>query len=299
MRLGSIFPHDAAATPGDIRTFAEHLEAVGYDFVTSFDHVLGADPKGHAGFAGPFTHEARFHEILTLLAFVTAVAPSLELATSIIVLPQRQTALVAKQAAELDVLSNGKMRLGVAIGWNAIDYQGLGIDFASRVPRLEEQVELMRRLWTEPSITFEGKFDTVISAGINPLPVQRPIPIYLGGLSPVVVERAARIADGFVYGGPIGESWAQTIDSLHGALRAVGREPASFGIEARIDVSDGTTPEAWQEEAAELGRLGVDHLAIDSAGVGVEPKPLDFHLSRLSDAADVVREAVGTTASAQ
>lgn len=293
MKLGAIFPHDAIATADEVRAFAVGIEAAGHDFVTSYDHVLGADPAGHEGFAGPFTHEARFHEIVTLLAFVTAVAPSLELATSIIVMPQRQTALLAKQAAELDVLSEGKVRLGVAIGWNAIDYEGLGVEFATRARRLEEQVELLRGLWTEPSLTFDGSFDKITSAGINPLPVQRPIPIYLGGLSPVAVGRAARIADGFAYGGPIGDSWAETIDFLHAELRAAGREPAGFGVEARIDVSSGTDPEAWAAEARELGRLDVDHIALDSAGIGLEPRPLGFHLSRLGEAGEVVRAAAG------
>jgi probable F420-dependent oxidoreductase len=293
MKLGTIFPHDAIATADEVRAFGTGIEAHGYDFLTSYDHVLGADPGGHEGFAGPFTHEARFHEIVTLLAFVTAVAPSLELATSIIVMPQRQTALLAKQAAELDLLSEGKLRLGVAIGWNAIDYEGLGIDFATRARRLEEQVDLLRGLWTQASLSFDGSFDKITAAGINPLPLQRPIPIYLGGLSPVAVGRAARIADGFVYGGPIGGSWTETIDFLHAELRAAGREPEGFGVEARIDVSSGTDPDAWAVEARELGQLGVDHIALDSAGIGLEPQPLGFHLSRLGEAGEVVRAAAG------
>ena len=293
MRLGAIFPHDAVATPHDIRAFAAGIEADRFDFVTSYDHVLGADPAGHPGFEGPFTHEARFHEILTLLAFITAVAPALELATSVVVLPQRQTALFAKQVAELDVLSEGRTRVGVAIGWNAIDYEGLGVDFTTRARRLEEQVDLLRRLWSEPAPSFVGRFDTVTAAGINPLPVQRPVPIYLGGLSPVAVSRAARIADGFSYGGPIGASWGETIAFLHNELRGAERDPDGFGVEARIDVAAGTDPEAWRREALELGTLGVDHIALDSAGIGLDPRPLDFHLSRLAEAGEVVRAAAG------
>lgn len=289
MKLGAVFPHDALASRGEIVDFAQGLEREGFDFVTSYDHVLGFDPAGHPGFEGPFTHEARFHEILTLLAFLVGVAPALAPVTSVVVLPQRQTALVAKQVAELDLLSEGRARLGAAIGWNPIDYAGLGVDFATRARRIEEQVELLRRLWTEPAITFAGEFDRIEAAGINPLPLQRPVPIFLGGLSPVAVERAARIADGFAYGGPIGDSWEGTIEFLRARLREADRDPASFGVEARIEVSTATAPDAWRAEAHELARLGVEHIALDSAGVGLVTETADFHLSRLREAGEVVR----------
>jgi probable F420-dependent oxidoreductase len=289
MELGAVFPHDALASRGEIVAFAQGLEREGFDFVTSYDHVLGFDPAGHPGFEGPFTHEARFHEILTLLAFLVGVAPALAPVTSVVVLPQRQTALVAKQVAELDLLSEGRARLGAAIGWNPIDYAGLGVGFATRARRIEEQVELLRRLWTEPAITFAGEFDRIEAAGINPLPLQRPVPIFLGGLSPVAVGRAARIADGFAYGGPIGDSWEDTIEFLRARLREAGRDPAFFGVEARIEVSTATAPDAWRAEAHELARLGIGHIALDSAGVGLETEEAGFHLSRLAEAGEVVR----------
>jgi probable F420-dependent oxidoreductase len=289
MELGAVFPHDALASRGEIVAFAQGLEREGFDFVTSYDHVLGFDPAGHPGFEGPFTHEARFHEILTLLAFLVGVAPALAPVTSVVVLPQRQTALVAKQVAELDLLSEGRARLGAAIGWNPIDYAGLGVGFATRARRIEEQVELLRRLWTEPAITFAGEFDRIEAAGINPLPLQRPVPIFLGGLSPVAVGRAARIADGFAYGGPIGDSWEDTIEFLRARLREAGRDPAFFGVEARIEVSTATAPDAWRAEAHELARLGIGHIALDSAGVGLDTEEAGFHLSRLAEAGEVVR----------
>lgn len=293
MKLGAVFPHDAIATGGEVVDFARGIEGAGFEYLTSFDHVLGFDPAGHPGFEGPYTYEARFHEILTLLAFVVGVAPALAPATSIVVLPQRQTALVAKQVAELDLLSEGRARLGAAIGWNPVEYEGLGVDFGTRARRIEEQVELLRRLWTEPSVDFAGAFDRVTAAGINPLPVQRPVPIYLGGLSPAAVARAARIADGFTYGGPIGDSWAATFEDLRARLADAGRDPASFGVEARIEVSTATEPGAWEEEAAELARQGVEHVALDSGGVGLPVESPDFHLSRLGEAGEVVRRAFG------
>ena len=162
----------------------------------AYDHVAGADPAVHTGWDGPYDVHTTFHEPLVLYGFLAAVG-SMELVTGIIILPQRQTVLAAKQAAEVDLLTGGKFRLGVGIGWNRVEYEALGQDFSTRGQRLEEQITLLRRLWTEQSVTFSGTFDRITGAGLAPMPVQRPIPVWVGGRSPRAYRRAGRLADGW------------------------------------------------------------------------------------------------------
>ena len=194
MSASSSHRRRSGPTPAAIRAYAQAAEELGFTHLTSYDHVLGADPAGHPGFSGPYTAESMFHEPFVLYGYLAAVAPKLELVTGIIILPQRQTVLVAKQAAEVDILTGGRFRLGVGQGWNAVEYEALGMDWDTRGRRMEEQIELLRRLWQEPVLSFEGRFHTITAAGINPLPVQRPIPIWMGGSSVrgAETDRAAR-----------------------------------------------------------------------------------------------------------
>ena len=192
MRIGVVFPQtELGGDVGAVRAYARRVEELGYAHVLAYDHVLGADPAVHQGWDGPYNVTTTFHEPFVMFGFMAGIT-SLELVTGIIILPQRQTALVAKQAAEVDLLTGGRFRLGIGLGWNAVEYEALGQDFSSRGRRAEEQVGLLRRLWTEPSVTFSGSFDRVTGAGLAPLPVQRPIPVWFGAQSERAYRRAGR-----------------------------------------------------------------------------------------------------------
>jgi probable F420-dependent oxidoreductase len=290
MRVGVVFPQTEIGTdPAGVRAYAEAVEGLGFTHLTSYDHVLGADPAGHPGFSGPYTAGSIFHEPLVLYGYLAAVAPTLELVTGIVILPQRQTALVAKQAAEVDILTGGRFRLGVGQGWNAVEYEALGMDWATRGPRMEEQIELLRRLWQEPVLSFEGRFHTITAAGINPLPVQRPIPIWMGGSSVPALKRIARLADGyFPLRTPLEEGWAGTFERMREWRREAGRDPGDLGIEARIDVATGT-PEEWHGAAEEWRALGATHLSINTMRGGLEGP--EAHIHRIAEAGAAVRRA--------
>ena len=197
MKIGVVFPQtEIGADRGAVRSYADAVSELGYHHVLAYDHVLGADTRVHTGWTGPYDLQSTFHEPFVLYGYLAAIS-SLELVTGIVILPQRQTVLVAKQAAEVDLLSGGRFRLGVGIGWNAVEYEALGKDFSNRGQRIAEQVDLMRRLWTEQSVTFEGSYETVTAAGLAPLPIQRPIPIWFGATSAPALRRVGRLADGW------------------------------------------------------------------------------------------------------
>ncbi|HLE77974.1 MAG TPA: LLM class F420-dependent oxidoreductase, partial [bacterium] len=186
MRLGVVFPTtEIGSDPRAVAGIAQAAEALGYHHLLAYDHVLGAVPRAENWLG--YTYEDPFHEIFTLLAFLAGQTTSIELATGILILPQRQTALVAKQATEVDILSRGRLRLGVGIGWNTVEYEALEMDWHTRGARMEEQVRVLRKLWTQEVVTFRGRFHHIVDAGINPLPVQRPIPIWMGGESDAVL----------------------------------------------------------------------------------------------------------------
>jgi len=197
MRIGVVFPQtELGGDAGAVRAYVQRAEELGFTHVLAYDHVVGADPAVHAGWDGPYDVRTTFHEPMVLYGYLAAVT-SMELVTGIVILPQRQTVLAAKQAAEVDLLTGGKFRLGVGIGWNRVEYEALGQDFSTRGKRLEEQITLLRRLWTEQTVTFSGTFDRITGAGLAPLPVQRPIPVWIGAQSPRALRRAGRLADGW------------------------------------------------------------------------------------------------------
>jgi probable F420-dependent oxidoreductase len=270
MRIGAIFPQtEIGNDPAAIRDYAQAVEELGYTHLLAFDHVLGANPDRPGGWRGPYTHREAFHEPFVLFGFLAAATRRLELATGVIILPQRQAALVAKQAAAVDVLSGGRLRLGVGVGWNAVEFEALGEDFHTRGRRIEEQIAVMRALWSAPLVTFAGTWHRVPDAGINPLPVQRPIPIWMGGESEPVLQRTARLADGWmphVGPGPQGQA---LVDRLLGLVQAAGRDPARFGVEGRITLA--RVPEdRWAAElAAWRAMRGVTHLTVHTAGLGL------------------------------
>ena len=287
MQIGVVFPQtEIGADVGGVRAYAQAAQELGYRHLLAYDHVLGADPAVHAGWSGPYTSETLFHEPFVLFGYLAAAAPALELVTGVIILPQRQTALVAKQAAEVDVLTGGRFRLGVGIGWNHVEYEALGMEFRGRARRFEEQIELLRRFWQESVLTFEGRYHRVTGAGIKPLPVQRPIPIWIGGSAEPALRRAAEIADGCFPQRPLEGGWPATIEKMRGWMEAAGRDPARFGIDARINAGSGT-PDDWRRAAEEWGALGATHLSVNTMGgglVGAEP-----HIQRLGE----VKEALG------
>jgi probable F420-dependent oxidoreductase len=278
MRIGVVLPQtEIGPTVAAVRAYGVGVQDLGYQHVLAYDHVVGADPVAHAPWRGPYDVDTEFHEPFVLFGFL-AGCTSLELVTGITILPQRPTVLVAKQAAEVDLLTRGGFRLGIGLGWNPVEYEALGQDFATRGRRIEEQVGLLRRLWTERSVTFAGEFDTVTAAGIAPLPVRRPVPIWFGGMSPKAYERMGRLADGWfplVQPGP-------ELDEARGivsrAAEAAGRDPAAIGLEGRVDWRGDRDDVLAKIE--EWRAVGATHLTLNT--MRAELVDVDAHLEVLA-----------------
>jgi probable F420-dependent oxidoreductase len=268
-----------------LRDYAQGVQDLGYDFLVAADHVAGTDAAAHPELDRVFSIESYLHEPLALFAFLAGVAPRLGFLSSVVILPQRQTVLVAKQATDIDLLTGGRFRLGVGIGWHPVEYEALGVPFGDRARRFEEQITVLRRLWTERLVTFEGRYHTLKAAGINPRPLQQPIPIWIGASAERAVRRAARVADGYLPLRPLEGGWEATIEKVHGWLREAGRDPASFGIEGRLDAGQGT-PDDWRRTVEMWRGFGASHLSVGTGGVGGP----DAHLERLRQ----VRQVLGT-----
>jgi probable F420-dependent oxidoreductase len=268
MQVGVVFPqYEIGNDPMVIRDFAQAAEEVGFTHLLVYDHVLGADPDRPGGWQGPYNHHHAFHEPFVLFGFLAAHTRHIEFVTTVLVLPQRQTALVAKQAAEVDLLSSGRLRLGVGSGWNAVEFEALGIPFEARGAREEEQVALMRELWSQDVVTFEGKFHRIDRAGIKPRP-RRPIPIWFGGGADPLLRRAARIGDGWMPLGSPGDKTRAMLDALHRYRKEAGRDDRPFGIQAQAQIRGGD-PERWRQHAARWRGLGATHLAIATMDAGL------------------------------
>ena len=269
MQLGAIFPQtEIGADPGAVRDFAQAAEALGYEHLLVFDHVLGADASKRESWERPYSHTDLFHEPFVLFGYLAAFTETIQMTTGILILPQRQTALVAKQAAAVDVLTGGRLRLGVGIGWNDVEYEALGEKFANRGRRSEEQIELMRLLWTQEVVNYDGRYHKVTHAGINPLPVQRPIPIWFGGGAPKVVDRIGRLGDGwFPQFKPDGQGQEQIAQMKEIAVGS-GRDPGAIGIEGRVSISEGN-PDEWNKTAAAWGEVGATHLSVNTMRAGL------------------------------
>jgi len=268
VQVGVTFPQaEIGADPKAIRYYAQAAEDLVYENLLAYDHVLGADPSNREGWRG-YTHETMFHEPLTLFGYLAAITQRLEFVSGVIVLPQRQTALVAKQAAEVDVLSSGRLRLGVGIGWNAVEYEALGEDFSTRGARIEEQIEVMRLLWTKEVVSYEGKYHHIDEAGINPLPVQRPIPVWMGARADVGLRRTARVADGWFPLGPLEDRMREAVKRLRAYVEEAGRDAELVGIEARLDVSR-VPAEEWVPQTEAWRSLGATHISINTMNAGL------------------------------
>lgn len=268
MRYGVVFPQtEIGKDPSAIRDFAQAAEELGYHHLLAYDHVVGANPASRPGWRPPYTYKDMFHEPFVLFGYLAGLTKRIELVTGVIILPQRQTVLVAKQAAALDVLSGGRLRLGIGIGWNPVEYEALGENFKNRGRRSEEQVEVMRKLWTQELVTFEGEWHKITDAGLNPLPIQRPIPIWFGGGHDQTLRRVARLGDGwFPLLGPDDKCRAM-IEKIRAYTREAGRDPRSVGIEGRIMVGQGS-PEQWTKEIQAWKELGATHVTANTMKAG-------------------------------
>ncbi|MET0451664.1 MAG: LLM class F420-dependent oxidoreductase [Mycobacterium sp.] len=285
MRVGVVFPQtELGGDPGAVRAYANRVEELGYRHILVYDHVVGADPAVHDGWNGPYDVHTTFHEPLVMFGYLAAITESVELVTGVVILPQRQTTLVAKQAAEVDLLSGGRLRLGIGIGWNAVEYEALGEDFSTRGKRSTEQIGLLRRLWTEQSVTFDGAFDKVTGAGLSPMPVQRPIPLWIGAASAPGYRRAGRLADGwFPMMGP-GAKLEEAKSVVDGAAIAAGRDPATIGMEGRVSWTGDVDGAA--AEIAQWAGVGATHLSVNTMGAGL--RTVDDHLAALGAVAEAL-----------
>jgi len=271
MKIGVTFPQiEYPSDPAAVRDYAQTAEGLGYSHIVAYDHVLGANPDRPGGWRGPYTHENPFIEPFVLFSYMAGLTETIEFATGIIILPQRQTALVAKQAATLDVLSGGRLRMGVGLGWNEVEYEALGENFHNRGRRIEEQVDLLRQLWTKRLVTFKGRWHTVSDAGLNPMPVQQPIPLWFGAKAEPALRRAARLADGWmVTGADTAEKAAPLLETIEQGLADAGRDRSQFGVEARLGYGDGDAA-ALEQQARAWEELGATHLSLNTMYLGYE-----------------------------
>jgi probable F420-dependent oxidoreductase len=300
MRIGAALPH--AATQGDptaVRDYAQAVEQLGYVHLEVYDHVLGANSEVYPDLDGPYRLEHPFWEPLVLFGYLAGQTRVIEFVTGVIILSQRQTALVAKQAAIVDVLSGGRLRLGVGTGWNPVEYEALGENFRNRGRRSEEQIAVLRALWTEEEVTFRGEWHTITAAGINPRPVQRPIPIWIGGSPEAVADRVGRIGDGWISLDAPAEARRDDIEQIHEAARAAGRDPAGIGLGAWVSLG-GLAPEEWAAEADLWRQLGMTHLTVNTeftcASCGnhqaTAARTVDEHIAYLEQYREVIGDLV-------
>jgi probable F420-dependent oxidoreductase len=287
VKFGAVLPQlEIGTDPDAIARYARTVEELGYEHIVVFDHVLGADSDRPGGWTGPYDHRSMFHEPFVLYGYLAAVTTRVRLATAVIVLPQRQTALVAKQAAEVDVLSRGRLILGVGIGWNRVEYEALGMRFTDRGRRIEEQIALMRALWCDEVVDFKGRRHRIDRAGLNPLPVQRPIPVWMGGgwdrqkraVVEPVLRRIARIADGWYTHLPANEDGRSGMEAFRRLLAEEGRDPASVPVEGRLPAAK-SGPDDWKRGIESFRAMGMTSVELNTMGAGY--RTVDEHLDAL------------------
>ena len=280
MQIGAVLPHNEIGNdPGAIKAYLQGVEALGMTHLLIYDHVMGADPDRPGGYRGPYDKDTAFHEPFTFFGFAAAVTSTIELVTTVLILPQRQTVLVAKQAAEVALLSNNRLRLGVGTGWNDIEYQALNEDFSNRGRRQEEQVELMRTLWSSDAFSFDGRYHTIDRASINPRPTEL-VPIWFGGSAPALLERCARLGDGWMPLGGANDKSAALLEQIRTHREAAGRSMDDFGVQAQAQWGGGN-PDRWRGHAEKWRDIGATHLAVATHNAG--PTDVDGHLARITE----------------
>ena len=280
MEIGAVFPHNEIGTdPQAIKDYAQGVEELGITHLLIYDHVLGADRNRPGGFEGPYDKDVAFHEPFTTFAFIAAVTKNLDMITTVMILPQRQTVLVAKQAAELAILSNNRFKLGIGVGWNAVEYVGLNENFKNRGKRQAEQVELMRLLWESEVLEYKGDYHHIDKASLNPRPSEN-VPIWFGGGAPQLIERCADLGDGWIpLMGP-NEAARNTLEEIRAKREAKGLDWNNFGVQAQAQYAGGD-PDRWNKHAEKWRDLGASHLAV--ATHNAEPTNVDGHLSRIKE----------------
>ena len=280
MEIGAVFPHNEIGTdPQAIKDYAQGVEELGITHLLIYDHVLGADRNRPGGFEGPYDKDVAFHEPFTTFAFIAAVTKNLDMITTVMILPQRQTVLVAKQAAELAILSNNRFKLGIGVGWNAVEYVGLNENFKNRGKRQAEQVELMRLLWESEVLEYKGDYHHIDKASLNPRPSEN-VPIWFGGGAPQLIERCADLGDGWIpLMGP-NEAARNALQEIRAKREAKGLDWNNFGVQAQAQYAGGG-PDRWNKHAEKWRDLGASHLAV--ATHNAEPTNVDGHLSRIKE----------------
>lgn len=280
MKVGAIYPQtELGGDVGAVKAFAQAAEELGYDHLVIYDHVLGADHEGRdPKLRGPYKNTDPFHEPLITYAYLAGVTERIELVTGVLVLPQRQTALVAKQAADVDLFSGGRLRLGVGVGWNWVEFDALELPgtFKKRGRRQEAQIALMRKLWADQQIEHEDEFHSIDRAGILPLP-KRQIPIWLGGSTEIAYDRAARLADGFLFSGRSQDYAIEVKTRIEKQLDVLGRDRSSFGFESIQ--SYGRGPNRWPEGIAAWQNAGGSHISVVTMSAGFEK--VDQHIDAI------------------
>ena len=286
MRIGVVFPQtEFGHDPGAIRGYAQTAEGLGFKHILTYDHILGANPDRPGGWRGPYTHRHSFQEPFVLFSFMAGLTETIEFVTGILILPQRQTVLVAKQAATLDVLSGGRLRFGVGIGWNRIEYEALNQAFHTRGRRVEEQIEVLRQLWTKSLVSYEGEWHSIPDAGLNPLPLQRPIPIWFGGHADAVLRRVATIGDGWMPNYRTAVDAQPALDKIDRYLAEAGRSWGDVGLEPRLLFGD-ADPERWAAELASWQAAGATHLSVNTMDAGFYTA--SEHISAIGKFADMM-----------
>jgi probable F420-dependent oxidoreductase len=274
MKIGLVFPQNefGSLDPLALRDYAQTVEGLGFTHLLAYDHILGANPNSPlrpGPWTGPYKHTDPFIEPFLLFTYLSAVTTRLEFATGVIILPQRQTALVAKQAATLDVLCQGRLRLGVGLGWNEVEYTALNENFHNRGKRFEEQIEVLRLLWTQDLVTFEGRWHHIPDAGLNPMPLQRPIPLWLGGHHDAVLRRVAKLGDGWMPGFRTADAARTTLDTLARYIEDAGRPREAVGLEPRLSYGSGN-PDEWRATLEGWHTAGATHLSFNTLGAGFD-----------------------------
>jgi probable F420-dependent oxidoreductase len=283
MQYGTPLPLTAFASVGEVKTFAEALEAAGFDFTTTSGHVM-AQPSGTNPHRPDRQYVGPFFDPFVTFSYLAAITQRLRFITGILVLPAWPTVLVAKQAAELALFSGGRFELGVGISWNPAEYQALGQQIHGRGRRMEEQIEVLRLLWTQPYVTFSGKYHSLDKVGINRPSLPR-IPIWFGTESgEKALRRVARLADGWMsLGDPTPD-----LPRLRAYLQEAGRDPAQLMVRGPV-MADDRGKAAWVEAGKKLQANGVTHIFV------VAPPDLTpmQALPRITEARTALAEALG------
>jgi len=282
MKVGFVYPqNEVPATTGALRDIVLTLEGIGYDHMLVYEHILGANPNRPGGWTGIYSSVDSFWDPFTMFSYLAGTGSKLEFVTGVLVLPQRQAVVAAKQAACVDLMTDGKLRLGVGLGWNEVEYAGLGENFNNRGARIEEQVKVMRQLWTKPLVTYAGRWHAIDDCGINPLPVQRPIPVWFGGGADKAIERMARMGDGWFPGPKTVADARPQLELMDASLKKNGRSWQSFGLEPRVMFKRGKEDE-FKRHVSEWMEAGATHICVNTLGLGFDSS--SAHVDALGEA---------------